>query len=203
MRALKRYLFIIFIFGGVLAGVLLLRYNQDLRRLANGPEKVGEIAFSSEKETSLPGDITRVDLLFRTGPDDDLQKISSVAFRFRIPEKDNQKIELVDKDGNPAAVIYPDVSLSNSGEWKFPVNEVLKDEDGVTFDFAAVNLSFSGYESSEYRSLASIYLRVEGEDKIVSDLVMEKDTSSMLTKTRPVANILTIPETAKYIIGRY
>ena len=196
-----RFIYIFLILVGVLAGVLLIRYNQDLRRLAKGPDKIGEIAFSREKGVSLPDGVKKVDLLFRTGTESELEKVSSLAFRFKIPAKENQKIELVNKDGEKTDVIFPDFELENSGEWKFPVNKVLKADDGLTFDFAAVNSNFSGYESSEYRTLASIYLKVEGEDKSISDLVMERDSSSMLTKTRPVTNILTIPETAKYIIG--
>ncbi|KKQ85329.1 MAG: hypothetical protein UT08_C0007G0002 [Candidatus Woesebacteria bacterium GW2011_GWB1_38_8] len=186
MKSLRRY-YIFIIFLGVLVGLTLVRRDQYMRSLAQTPADVGTVKVLTEK---LEGkeNVSRINVMFRTGTaQDKVEAISSLAMRIYIKGQDSASLQIVDKGANESDKIEISSELP-VGEWRFPVNFVTKNEDGIVIDFAAINITKDGYLSSEYRKLATFYIKNDKEESDF-DLTFDNELSFMYSKRRPTTNI--------------
>ena len=186
MKSLRRY-YIFIIFLGVLVGLTLVRRDQYMRSLAQTPADVGTVKVLTEK---LEGkeNVSRINVMFRTGTaQDEVEAISSLAMRIYVKGQDSANLQIVDKNANESDKIEISSELP-VGEWRFPVNFVTKNEDGIVIDFAAINITKDGYLSSEYRKLATFYIKNDKEESDF-DLTFDNELSFMYSKRRPTTNI--------------
>jgi len=189
----KRFLYITIILAGVIAGIFLIKKNQELRRRAAGGEPVAQIMLSTSK---LDERLARVDVMFKTGSEGgNLEKISSLSLRLKYPQDGDKELLLTDKNGIKTDKIYPNENFVNSDSWKFPVNKIYTEDNALNIDFAAVNLTTEGYSAKDFEKIASFYLKLgENKEALEYRLTVAKDESAIMTKTKPVTNILAYPE---------
>lgn len=186
MKSLRRY-YIFIIFLGVLVGLTLVRRDQYMRSLAQTPADVGTVKVLTEK---LEGkeNVSRINVMFRTGTaQDEVEAISSLAMRIYVKGQDSANLQIVDKNANESDKIEISSELP-VGEWRFPVNFVTKNEDGIVIDFAAINITKDGYLSSEYKKLATFYIKNDKEESDF-ELTFDNELSFMYSKRRPTTNI--------------
>lgn len=186
MKSLRRY-YIFIIFLGVLVGLTLVRRDQYMRSLAQTPADVGTVKVLTEK---LEGkeNVSRINVMFRTGTaQDEVEAISSLAMRIYVKGQDSANLQIVDKGANESDKIEISSELP-VGEWRFPVNFVTKNEDGIVIDFAAINITKDGYLSSEYKKLATFYIKNDKEESDF-ELTFDNELSFMYSKRRPTTNI--------------
>jgi hypothetical protein len=135
------------------------------------------------------GEIFPVKLSFNTG----LAAISSLSFRITYPYSGSTpELQVVDSSGNPINSLTPDSALASSGSWSFPVKSVTTSGGTVTMDFSAVNTDTSGYTSSSFVPLTTIYFKVNRAPASIV-LAFDSDETMMMTKTEPITNILIPP----------
>src|SRR3989344_7083115 len=186
MKSLRKY-YIFIIFLGVLVGLTLVRRDQYMRSLAQTPADVGTVKVLTEK---LEGkeNVSRINVMFRTGTaQHEVEAISSLAMRIYVKGQDSANLQIVDKGANESDKIEISSELP-VGEWRFPVNFVTKNEDGIVIDFAAINITKDGYLSSEYKKLATFYIKNDKEESDF-ELTFDNELSFMYSKRRPTTNI--------------
>lgn len=176
----KKFLLILIVLLAILAGILLVKTNQDVREKAVGVG--GEIRFSSEKK----GETYRVDVLFKTTSQTPLN-ISTIALKLVSSEAKDKSVEVVDERGIPSNVIFVDEQVSQSG-WSFPVNKVKRFTDKIEIELMAAYLKPQGFSTPNFTKIASFYLK-PGNGNTVSFSVDNRATA-IYTKDKPVKNIL-------------
>lgn len=183
--SLRRTFFVAIILLGLVAGSMLIKRTYYLASLALTPSSVGDVDVRLDDAS---GGLTKVTIYFRTGTNDEnTEAISTTSFRLNVSSDNMRELSVVDQDGNDASTLVSEKELESTGQWKFPVNSVKK-EDKIIADFAAVDESLEGYSSSEYKPLASFYLKGVGfRDSL--QIQFDKDTSVMYSKRRPVTDI--------------
>ena len=183
---LVKVLVIAVMVAGVFAGYLLLRNRTYVLSSALTPKSVGSVDVSKSEVTN---GLVPVDLLFRTGSGDtNVEAVSTITLRLKVTSKSKAVLAITDQDGNLVTALTPSANLSESNDWKFPVNTITSESQEQITEFAAVNTSLLGYSSFNSERLATFYVR--GADS-TDDLNLEFDNNSsfMFSKRRPVTNI--------------
>lgn len=173
--------------------IILNFFLPDILGILNINTKPAE----SEKLTIKPElvegaeNIYSVDINFRTQDDDgNTNKISAVSFSLTYPADPNNKVEIVDINGNIVNQVKWGQEIEDDEKWEVPVNTVLRTSEGVTVDFAAAYISTEGFSSVNGTTLATIYFKAEEplqEDQFI--LNFNSDNTVILTKTSPTKNI--------------
>jgi hypothetical protein len=189
-----RFLFMMLLFAGLVAGLYLVGENQNLARKAVAPSGgAGKIVVVPALVTHYPGETFSTQIKLNTGG----YPISSVAMRLTYPYTGTTpELDVVDQNGNPANVIYPETSVGS-----FPINSVTRSGSKVTIDLAVVNLSTTGFMTSVDTTAATIYFKV---NRAVTanplTLTFETALSQMMTKADPPVDILNPPVNPVYTI---
>ncbi len=185
----KKLLLILIVLLAILAGIYLVKTNQEVREKAES--RGGELKFSSEKD----GQIYRVDVLFRstsTVPVD----ISTISLKLVSSEAATKSVEVVDEKGLRSSVISIDEQLSSNG-WTFPVNKVIREDGKVEINLVAALNKTEGFSTANFTKLASFYL--SGRDGVVS-FTVDREATAIYTKGKPVRNLLTSQQLENFIV---
>jgi len=203
---MKKYLpaltLLILIFG-LLLSLQLTSQKQEIRKKAAVSGGTGKITLSPQTAIKYPGERFTTTIKFRTGTDSsNAASISGISLRITYSYSgETPELDVVDSNGNPSGQIYPDSNLLSSGDWTFPIKNVVRSGGKVTIDFAAINTNPSGYKSSQEVPLANIYFkanRVPSSNPII--LSFDLSLSKMMTKSDPPTDILENPQNASYTI---
>lgn len=181
---LGKYKLIILFFIGVLGLVFLGRRNY-FASLALTPASTGDVRVFAENST---GNLTKVELRFKTGPENSTETISTIAFRLKISSDNLPDLKVTDDKGNEVFGISPSQELVDTGNWEFPVNRFEEKDGNLFVELAAVYKDKNGYKTSDYKTLATFYLSGV-DDKNLLDFEFDKEMTEMFSKRRPVTDI--------------
>jgi hypothetical protein len=163
---------------------------QDLFFKKASYKKVGEIVFSPVQVDSSEN-VKQINVMFKTGDDALLTKVSSFSFRLIYPAENESKFLVVDSQGEKTDQINPNEILVNSSGWTVAVNKVKREEGRVVIDFAALYKGYPGFSASEYLSVASIYFEEGSLAKAdLSKLSLDGSQTLMYTKEAPIRDII-------------
>ncbi|CAN5331446.1 hypothetical protein BH10PAT1_BH10PAT1_0160 [soil metagenome] len=198
---MKKYLLTVLILlilsVGLVVALFLVRQNQALKEHASSPTGQGTITLAPASVTHYVGETFPTTIKINTAS----SAISSLAFRISYPYSgSNPALEIVDSNGNVSNQIFPDSSLSSSGNWSFPIKSVTRANGVVIIDFAAINTTLTGFSASSDTAIATIYFKATAAAN-TNPIVLSFDPaqSQMQTKSN-TTDILKTPVNASYTI---
>jgi hypothetical protein len=191
-KILVALLIIVVAIGGFVAGLYLLRQNQNVQEEAAVPGGQATVSVSPESGNFNVGDNIDMQVYFNTAN----IAISGVAVRMLYPFSGSSPEIVVDS-------ININQSLISSGDWTCPTQEVDQEGSNVVVDVACVNSgSATGYRSSNDTLLATVTLHVDRQPASNPVSIIFDPAESMITRRSDNEDILLIPSsTGSYTIG--
>ena len=187
---------IVFVIVGVCVfAVLLFLYDPSIiseRGLKRNDGSMGEILILAQ-DTERAGEVSRVEIYFRPGADPTTTKsISTISLKITYPSSEFGRIQVVDSRGYAAGNTVSGSIIESHDKWSI-VAMPHKSDDEFYFDILAVYTDPKGYFSNELVNLVTFY--VSGVDSGVSGRKFDVsyENSMMLTKNKPVVNLLNEP----------
>lgn len=170
--------------GGVYAGLLLVRQQQDLREKAAVPGGQARVSLFPTSGSFNVSDTLPVSVYFNTSG----VAISSVKLRLTYPFSGTS----------------PEVSASNieinqiiegSGNWNCPTKSVTTEGQNIAIDIACANVSASGFSTSTDTLLATFKLTVNQIPQANPFSLRFDPSQSIITQKSNGQDILNIPDT--------
>jgi len=166
---------------GVIAGVFLLRRNQNIKKKASSPGGTATVSLNPQNGQFNVGDDFSVTVSFNPQG----QLISAIAVRLSYTFEGSD-VEL--------SAQTPQISqtLLSSGNWTCPIKEVDIGNSIVNIDISCINTSTTGFTSSSDILLATIPFTAEEETS--SPVSLEFDSiQSIVTQKSDASDVLLTP----------
>lgn len=176
--------------AGVVAGVLLLQQNQDIRKEASGPGGTATISISPESGQFEVGEEFEVDVSFNPKG----ISISTIAVR----------LSYTFEGGDPEILAKtPQISsdLLSTGDWACPIKKVDIGNSIVNIDISCAYTTTTGFSSESNVLLATIPFTAK--EETTNPVNLEFDTiQSIITQKSDASDILLTPtSTGSYSVG--
>ena len=174
---------IIILAGGVVAGVMLIRQQQELREKAAVPGGQARVSLFPTLGNLNVGDDIPVSVYFNTSG----VSISSISLRLLYPFSGAQpEVTTSNIEINPI--------IENSGNWNCPKKSITTEGQNVAIDIECANISATGYATSTDTLLSTFSLTV-GQIPQTNPFTLSFDPSqSIITQKSNGADILNIPD---------
>jgi len=174
---------IIILAGGVVAGVMLVRQQQELREKAAVPGGQARVSLFPTLGNLNVGDDIPVSVYFNTSG----VSISSISLRLLYPFSGTQpEVTTSNIEINPI--------IENSGNWNCPKKSITTEGQNVAIEIECANISATGYATSTDTLLATFSLTV-GRIPQTNPFTLSFDPSlSIITQKSNGADILNIPD---------
>jgi len=175
---------------GVVAGIILLRNNQDIRREASTSEGTATVSLDPESGQFSVNDQFSINVYFN--PENIL--ISAVAVRLSYPvEGISPKITA----GTPQI----SQSLLAGGEWTCPIKEVNTSSSIINIDISCINTSTTGFTSGSNVLLATIPFTAKEQTSGPISLTFDSIQSIITQKSDGSDILLTPTSSGLYSVG--
>lgn len=174
---------VIILAGGVVAGVMLVRQQQELREKAAVPGGQARVSLFPTLGNLNVGDDIPVSVYFNTSG----VSISSISLRLLYPFSETQpEVTTSNIEINPI--------IENSGNWNCPKKSITTEGQSVAIEIECANISATGYATSTDTLLATFSLTV-GRIPQTNPFTLSFDPSlSIITQKSNGADILNIPD---------
>lgn len=175
-------LFVAVLVSGLVAGVVLLRERQDLRKLASTPDGEATVTLSPESGTYQVGDTFTVSVFFNTSN----LPISGVATLLTYPYAGSSaNVSVSNVQVNP--------TIMSSGEWTCPTVNSSESSGLVQIEIACANISATGFSSNTNVLFATFDVNVDAVPTN-NPVVVEFDPGeSIITKKVTGQDVLLVP----------
>lgn len=176
-------LMIIILAGGVFAGVMLVKQQQELREKAAVPGGQARVSLFPTSGSFNVGDNLPVSVYFNTSG----VSISSVTLRLvypftgAAPEISASEIEI-------------NQIIQNSGNWNCPTKTVTTEGQNIAIDIACANISAAGYSTKTDTLLATFKLTVNKIPQTNPFSLRFDPSRSIITQKSNGQDILNIPD---------
>lgn len=178
--------------GGFVAGLVLLRNNQDIRDEAAVPGGTATVSLEPATASYDVGEEFTSSVFFNPAN----VAISGVAVRLRYPYS-----------GSDPEVTVESITINNSllsgGDWTCPVKSSSQEGTEVVIDIACGNQTEAGFISNQNVKLADIRFSVNSEPAADPLTIRFDSAESIITDKASGQDILLIPSsTGSYTIGQ-
>lgn len=174
---------IIILAGGVVAGVMLVRQQQDLREKAAVPGGQARVSLFPTQGSFNIGDSLPVSVYFNTSG----VSVSSVKLRLTYPFTGTSP-EI------SASGIEINQVIEKSGNWNCPTKSVTTEGQNIAVDIACANIGATGYSTSSDTLLATFNLTVNRIPQTNPFSVRFDPSQSIITQKSNGQDILNIPD---------
>ena len=175
---------IVILAGGVYAGVLLVREQQDLREKAAVPGGQARVSLFPTSGSFNVGDDLPVSVYFNTSG----VSISSVKLRLTYPFS-----------GTTPEISASDIEINqiieSSGNWNCPTKSVTTEGQNIAIDVACANIGATGYSVGTDTLLATFKLTVNKIPSANPFSLRFDPSQSIITQKSNGQDILNIPDT--------
>ena len=190
-KILVATLIIVVAVGGFVAGLFLLRQNQDIREEASTPTGTATASISPETGNYNLGDTINTTVSFN--PKNVV--INGVAVRLTYPFSGSTPEVTVTS-------IEVNSSLLSSGDWTCPTQDSSLSGEAVIIDIACANTSANGFTSNADTLLARVNLKVERAPQASPYVIRFDNARSVITRKSDNKDVLLIPATSgTYTVG--
>ena len=190
-KILVATLIIVVAVGGFVAGLFLLRQNQDIREEASTPTGTATASISPETGNYNLGDTINTTVSFN--PKNVV--INGVAVRLTYPFSGSTPEVTVTS-------IEVNSSLLSSGDWTCPTQDSSLSGEAVIIDIACANTSANGFTSNADTLLARVNLKVERAPQASPYVIRFDNARSVITRKSDNQDVLLIPATSgTYTVG--
>jgi hypothetical protein len=169
--------------GGVVAGVMLVRKQQELREKAAVPGGQARVSLFPTTGNLKVGDNVPVSVYFNTSG----VSISSVNLRLVYPFSGiNPEVTTSDIEFNPV--------IEQSGNWNCPTKSVTTEGQNIAIDLECANISAQGYSTNTDTLFATFKLTVVRIPQTNPFSLKFDPSTSMITQKSTGQDILSIPD---------
>lgn len=181
-KILVALLIIVVAIGGFVAGLMLLREQQEIREEASTPTGTATASISPESGNYDVGDTINASVFFNPNS----VVINGVAIRLTYPfSGSTPEVTVQSIDVNS--------SLLSSGDWTCPTQDSSLSGDIVIIDIACANTSASGFTANTDTLLANVRLNVT-RVPLASPFVIRFDNArSVITRKSDNQDVLLVP----------
>lgn len=179
-KVLVAILLILVVLLGVVAGVFILRRQQDIREEAAVPEGDAEVVISPSTANLTPGETTSVSVLF----DPAGIAINGVAVRLSYTYSESVA---------PVNVTNIMPALEEQGDWTCPVQDFVAEAGSGVIEVACFNSSESGFSASGETLFATFDLVASAQPEINPFTLSFDPNESKITSYASGEDILLIP----------
>lgn len=175
---------IVILAGGVVAGVMLVRQQQELREKAAVPGGQARVSLFPTSGSFNIGDNLPVSIYFNTSG----VAISSVRLRLIYPFT-----------GTSPEITASDIEINQiiekSGNWNCPTKSITTEGQNIAIEVACANIGATGYATSSDMLLASFKLTVNKIPQTNPFTLRFDPSMSIITQKSNGQDILNIPDT--------
>ncbi len=175
---------IVILAGGVVAGVMLMRQQQELREKAAVPGGQARVSLFPTSGSFNIGDNLPVSIYFNTSG----VAISSVRLRLIYPFT-----------GTSPEITASDIEINQiiekSGNWNCPTKSIATEGQNIAIEVACANIGATGYATSSDMLLASFKLTVNKIPQTNPFTLRFDPSMSIITQKSNGQDILNIPDT--------
>lgn len=190
-KVLVAGLIILVAIGGFVAGLFLLKQNQEIREEASTPTGTATAAISPDSGNFDVGDTISTSVYFN--PKNIV--INGVAVRLTYPFSGSTPEVTVTS-------IEVNSTLLSSGDWTCPTQDSTLSGQTVVIDVACANTSASGFTANNDTLLANIDLKVERAPEASPFVIRFNNERSVITRKSDNNDILLTPtSTGSYTVG--
>lgn len=174
---------VIVLAGGIIAGVMLVRQQQELREKAAVPGGQARVSLFPTSGSFNVGDNMPVSIYFNTSG----VSISSIRLRLVYPFS-----------GTSPEVTASDIEINQiiekSGNWNCPTKSITTEGQNIAIDIACANIGATGYSTSSDTLLASFKLTVNKIPQTNPFTLRFDPSMSIITQKSNGQDILNIPD---------
>lgn len=179
---LASLLAIIILAGGIVAGVFLVRQQQELREKAAVPGGQARVSLFPTSGSFKVGDSLPVSVYFNTSG----VSISSIKLRLLYPfTGTSPEISASDIEINQV--------IEKSGNWNCPTKSVTTEGQNIAIDIACANISATGFSTNSDTLLATFDLTVNSIPQTNPFSLRFDPSQSIITQKSNGQDILNIP----------
>ena len=181
-RIILTIVLIIILLGSIVAGLLLLKQSQELRKEASTPYGQATVSLTPEQKTLAVGETINITLLFNTAG----YPVSTVTTKLTFPFTGTaSQISVED--------IQIDAQLLETGNWSCPIKESYEQDSEVNIDISCLNVSTVGFISTEDVSFATITFKVNSLPSTNPTVIAFAPQESIITNKTDGMDILLAP----------